>query len=52
MRTFTYEALPGRVVFGVGASRERLAGEVDRLGTRRILLIVTGREQALAEKSL
>ena len=30
MRSFTYEALPGRVVFGLGASREKLAGEVER----------------------
>lgn len=50
MRSFTYEALPGRVVFGAGASRERLAGEVDRLGASRVLLIATGREQALAEE--
>jgi maleylacetate reductase len=33
-----YEALPGRVVFGVGAA-ERLAGEVDRLGAARALVI-------------
>jgi alcohol dehydrogenase class IV len=47
---FTYEALPGRVVFGAGTSREKLAEEVDRLGSSRVLLIVTQEEQALAEE--
>jgi maleylacetate reductase len=50
MIPFTYEALPGRVVFGVGASREKLAGEVDRLGARRVLLIASEGERALAER--
>lgn len=50
MRPFTYDALPGRVVFGTGASRERLAGEVDRLGAERVLLIVAEREQEFAEE--
>jgi hypothetical protein len=50
MRSFIYEALPGRIVFGVGASREKLAGEVDRLGARRVLLVATERERPLAEK--
>jgi maleylacetate reductase len=50
MRSFVYEALPGRIVFGVGASREKLAGEVDRLGARRVLLIATERERALTEE--
>jgi alcohol dehydrogenase class IV len=36
--SFTYEALPGRVVFGVG-SVEHLGEEVDRLGARRVLAI-------------
>jgi maleylacetate reductase len=36
--SFTYDALPGRVVFGVGAA-ERLGEEVDRLGGRRVLAI-------------
>lgn len=35
---FTYDALPGRVVFGVGAA-DRLGEEVDRLGARRVLAI-------------
>lgn len=50
MRSFTYEALPGRVVFGVGASRENLAEEIDRLGSSRVLLIATEEEKALAEE--
>jgi maleylacetate reductase len=35
---FAYDALPGRVVFGVGAV-EQLGQEVDRLGGRRVLAI-------------
>jgi maleylacetate reductase len=50
MRSFTYEALPGRIIFEVGASREKLAGEVDRLGARRVLLLATERERALTEE--
>jgi maleylacetate reductase len=38
MRAFTYEALPGRVVFGVG-SIERAPAEVERLGHKRVLLV-------------
>jgi maleylacetate reductase len=34
----TYEALPGRVVFGVGAAGE-VAAEVERLGAERALLV-------------
>src|SRR3954451_6712389 len=49
-RQFTYDALPGRVVFGAGASRRLLAGEVDRLGASRLLVIATGRERSLAEE--
>jgi maleylacetate reductase len=36
--SFVYQALPGRVVFGVG-SAERLGEEVDRLGAGRVLAI-------------
>lgn len=50
MRHFTYEALPGRIVFGVGVSRERLAGEVGWLGAERVLLVATEQERTLAEK--
>jgi maleylacetate reductase len=37
MRTFTYDALPGRIVFGVG-SVDRLSDEVDQLGIKRALV--------------
>jgi maleylacetate reductase len=36
--SFTYDALPGRVLFGVGTV-EHLGEEVDRLGGRRVLAI-------------
>jgi maleylacetate reductase len=38
---FTYDALPGRVVFAPGAARAVLADEAARLGAERLLLIVT-----------
>jgi maleylacetate reductase len=49
MKAFTYEALPGRVVFGAGASRDRLAEEVGRLDAERVLLVATEQERELAE---
>ena len=50
MQPFTYDALPGRVVFGAGTARARLAGEVSRLGTSRLLLITTPRAEPLARE--
>ena len=50
MRAFTYEALPGRVVFGAGTSRDKLAGEVGRLDVERVLLVATEQEEELAEE--
>jgi maleylacetate reductase len=41
MRSFTYETLPGRVVFGVGIISQ-LADEIDRLQKHRAMLIVSG----------
>jgi alcohol dehydrogenase class IV len=38
MRSFTFDALPGRVVFGVG-SVNRLPEEIDRLGAKGVLLV-------------
>jgi maleylacetate reductase len=38
MSSFTYDALPGRVVFGVG-SVERLPEEVERVGASRVLMV-------------
>jgi maleylacetate reductase len=47
---FTYDALPGRVVFGAGCARRALAPELERLGARRALLIAAEPERALAEE--
>ncbi len=49
MKAFTYEALPGRVVFGAGVSRDGLVEEVDRLDAERVLLVATEREKERAE---
>ncbi len=46
---FSYDALPGRVVFGSGSARSQLAAEVDRLGAQRIVLIAAESELALAQ---
>ena len=46
---FTYDALPGRVVFGAG-SRKSLASEAEALGAERILLIADRAEDAMAEE--
>jgi len=48
-RPFTYDALPGRVVFGPGASHDRLTAEVERLGAEHVLVVVAERERSLAE---
>jgi maleylacetate reductase len=50
VKLFTYDALPGRIIFEPGASRRRLAEEVNRMGVRRVLLIATERERALIEE--
>jgi alcohol dehydrogenase class IV len=47
---FTYEALPGRVVFGVGASTARLAQEIERLGCERVFVIAAEPERDLARR--
>ncbi len=41
MRSFTFEALPGRVVFGSGVISQ-VAEEIDRLQKHRAMLIVSG----------
>ena len=46
---FTYEALPSRVIFGVG-SLERLAEEVERLGASRVMLLCTPRQREMAQE--
>ena len=48
MRSFTYEALPGRVVFSPGAGRDKLAAEIDNFEAERVLLIATEHERELA----
>lgn len=50
MRSFTYEALPGRVIFGPGAGREKLSAEIDYLCAERVLLIATEQEREFAEE--
>ena len=46
---FVYEALPGRVVFGVGR-RAEISAEVDRLGARRAFLIADGAAAATGDE--
>lgn len=48
MESFVRDALPGRVVFGAGAARTALAGEVAALRVRRVLLVTSERGEALA----
>jgi maleylacetate reductase len=50
MEPFARDTLPGRVVFGAGAARTALAGEVARLGVSRLLLIPSGSEQSAARE--
>lgn len=50
MRSFVYESLPGRVVFGLGAV-DKLAEEVERLGASRALVLSTPGRRALAERA-
>ena len=49
MASFTYNALPGRVVFGAGTF-EHVPDEIDRLGARRILLIADRSGRSWAEQ--
>jgi alcohol dehydrogenase class IV len=48
MQSFVYDALPGRVVFGIG-SLDGIAGEVARLGVARALVLATPPQRAQAE---
>ena len=50
MEPFARNALPGRVVFGAGAARTALAGEVARLGVSRLLMIAAGGGDTVARK--
>jgi maleylacetate reductase len=49
VRPFTYEALPGRVVFGVG-SFDRAPDEIERFGASRTLLIADSSSAAWADR--
>lgn len=46
--SFTYDAVPGRVVFGCG-SRNTIADEARALGSKRILVVASPFEDALAD---
>jgi len=48
MRSFIYEALPSRVIFGVGAL-DQLAGEIERLGLAKVMLLSTPHHRKLSE---
>ncbi|MFJ3802591.1 maleylacetate reductase [Streptomyces sp. NPDC090088] len=48
--SFVYEALPMRVVFGSGSLRQ-LPEEAERLGLRRLLVLSTPGQRALAEEA-
>src|ERR1700738_2553754 len=49
VKSFTYDSLPGKVIFGPGTSRNRLVEGMDRMGVRRILRIATEREKPLVD---
>jgi alcohol dehydrogenase class IV len=49
---FEYDALPVRVIFGLGAAERKLAGIVDDLELRRVLVIASKPEEPLARRLL
>ena len=49
MKPFVHEALPGRVVFGVG-SVGQVADEVAALGAERVLLVVDEASKAVGDR--
>jgi maleylacetate reductase len=50
MMTFSHDTLGQRVVFGSGRAEQNLAAEIDRLGGRSVMVIVSSREQARAPR--
>ena len=48
MRSFTYQGLPARVIFGAG-SLERLPDEIQRLGASRALVLATAEQRDQAQ---
>jgi maleylacetate reductase len=49
VRAFTFEALPGRVVFGAG-SRSGIVEEVERLGGTRVLIVTDPATKPVADE--
>ena len=49
MKAFTYDTLPGRVVFGVGAIAG-LPDEVERLGASRVLIVTDPMTKPVADE--
>ena len=49
MTPFTYNSRPARIVFGTG-SLERLGEELDELGIRRALVLITPEQRFLADR--
>jgi maleylacetate reductase len=49
MRSFTYDALPGRVVFGAGR-RADIGREVDDLGLQRVMVIADENAKTIADE--
>lgn len=50
MSVFTYDALPGRIVFGPGTARTALLDEIDRLDATRIVLVSSHAEGEIAAR--
>jgi len=51
MNPFTFDALPGRVVFGIG-SLAQLPDEVDRLGRARVLVLADPTTKRVADRAI
>lgn len=45
---FVHDSLPGRVVFGAGASEQRLLPELDRLGLQSVLVMASSSQVGVA----
>ena len=50
MLEFDYDPLPVRVIFGLGTAERKLAGVVDEIGARRVLIVAAGPEEPLARR--
>jgi maleylacetate reductase len=47
---FSYHALPVKVIFGIGAAERELAGVLDDLGARHVLVVAAAEEEPLAHR--